>query len=280
MRLIVEETPDPVKWDALAVSVGGGYFHGYAEAAYHAAMVQGRPIFVKATDGHGRCMGVVTGALASSQVWPFSRHCGYAMLLALPAMADPSEDACLAFMRLLEETLRTRGAFSLRVYSYDSPSSEGVLSALGYRLSERNEFLVDLAGSVDEVWSRVRSERRTKIRKAEKLGVETRLENSIDALRVVLECQFCSMERRGINQSDVKGPIPPAERQRLESGCLDVFVTYCQGKPTNATAFGVLNNRPYYHVGGTFDEGHKLRWAGTLVVDRDQALQGKKAPVG
>jgi hypothetical protein len=253
MKISIEETPDAREWDSLVASLGGGYFHCHAETAFHSSGPGLRPAFIRAIDNSGRCIGVVTGTIALSRVWPFSRHCGYAMLLALPAMADSFQDACVGFLESIEARLRRQGVFSLRIYSHDSLNSDVILSRLGYRLSERQEFVVDLSCSLDDIWARLKGSRRTDIRKAERLGVETRLENTVETLRLVLKFQSGSLTRHGIDKEwDF-----PAERERLESGCLDLFVSYRNGAPVNAAALGVFNNRPYYHLSGTSAEGYK-----------------------
>jgi hypothetical protein len=253
MRVLIEETPESREWDVLAASLGGGYFHCSAETLFHSSGPGKRPVFIKGIDDSGECIGIITGTIVPSQVWPFSRHCGYAMLLALPAMVDASEDDCAGFLQAVERRLSRHGVFNVRIYSHDSLNSHVVLSKLGYRLAERQEFVIDLGPSLDEIWTRLKGTRRTDIRKAEKLGVETRLENTVEALRRVLEFQSGSLTRHGIDQQcDLD-----AERERLESGCLDLFVSYRNKAPLNAAAFGVFNDRPYYHLSGTSDEGYK-----------------------
>ena len=258
MRVTSTSQVNPQEWDALAVTLGGGYFHTHAEALCNAASGGGEPLFVKGLNQAGQCVGLLTGNLAMSRVWPFSRYCGYAMLQGLPATADGSEASQRAFMEALEAHLRDRGAFSIRVYSYDSPQSEQVLGGLGYRLTPRVEFLMDLTASVEELWSCLRGQRRTDIRKAEKLGVVTRVENTLEAYEQVYEFQAVSLRRHGVAKCEASEAVRRARLIRLQSGHIDVLVSYHEGKAVNASIFGTFNRRPYYLISGASELGYKV----------------------
>jgi len=244
-------------WNPLVARLNGGYFQCCAEVSCHASAPGACQLLAEGYDRRGCCIGVVTGVIVRSRIWPFSRFCGYAMLLSLPAMAPGFEDKQTAFMLALEQFLRKQGVFSIRVYSYDSPGSDTTLTALGYSLSERHEFIVDLDRPLEEIWARLQGTRRTDIRKAERLGVETRRQNTIEGLEMLLSFQSRSMARRGIKRPETAEPNIRAQRERLSSGNVDVFVSYLAGAPMNAALFGVFNNRPYYHVSGSSDEGYK-----------------------
>jgi len=246
------------EWAALAAALGGGYFHTPSEILCETASTGIEPLFVRGLDDTGQCVGVLTGNLAPSRHWPFSRYCGYAMLQGLPATADGSEASQRAFMEALEAHLRDRGAFSIRVYSYDSPQSEQVLGGLGYRLTPRVEFLMDLTASVEELWSRLRGQRRTDIRKAEKLGVVTRVENTLEAYEQVYEFQAVSLQRHGFAMREASETVRRARLTRLQSGHIDVLVSYHEGKSVNASIFGTFNRRPYYLISGASELGYKV----------------------
>ena len=256
MRITSCKNVNVEEWDAVAAALGGGYFHCHAEATYHATSTGTEPIYLQAMDDSGNCVGVTSGTVAKSHVWPFSSYCGYAMLLCVPAVADQSEETQTAVMAAMEDHLRRKGIFCVRVYSYDSLTSEGVLSSLGYDLSPRSEFCVDLTRSLDEIWQGFKGERRTDVRKAEKLGVVTRLENTQEALAMLSVFKAQSMERRGVSASPGT-EASAAERSRLETGKVDIFVSYQDETPVNASLFGFFNSRAYYHVSGSSDAGYK-----------------------
>lgn len=257
MKITATTNVNVEEWDDLAAAMGGGYFHCHAEVQYDAAVTDTAPLFVKAVDDLGQCLGVTTGTIAISRVWPFSRHCNYAMLLCLPAVGDRSVETERAIMAAIEEHLRRKGVFSIHVYSYDSPRSEAVLSSLGYDLSARSEFHVDLTRSLDDIWAGFKGHRRTDVRKAEKLGIVTRVENTPEALDLVLSFQAQSMGRRGKSMPSARERTILARRDRLESGRVDVLVSYRDETPVNAALFGFFNGRAYYHVSGSSDPGYE-----------------------
>lgn len=255
--MVTASRVDLGEWDAQAAALGGGYYHCHAQAVCDATRTGNDPLFVKALDESGACVGLVTGTMSGPGVWPFSRYCGSATLYGLPATADGSAEAGRAFMAAMERALRREGAQAVTVLGYDSPDGEAILGGLGYALSPRTEFYVDLARSEEEMWSGLKGERRTDIRKARKLGVETRLENTGEALDLVFNFYDESMRRHGIDLGETREDTARARRERLGGGRIDVFVSYREGEPVNGAIFGNFNGKPYYLVSGSSPAGYK-----------------------
>jgi lipid II:glycine glycyltransferase (peptidoglycan interpeptide bridge formation enzyme) len=124
-------------------------------------------------------------------------------------------------------------------------------------LSPRFEFYVDLQPSLEEIWAKFKDHRRRNIRKAEKLGVQTRRENTEESFDLLMSFQADSMRRRNVSAPQSPEHVVSARRKQLTSGDVDIFVSYHEGAPVNATLFGVFNNRPYYHVSGSSDDGYQ-----------------------
>jgi lipid II:glycine glycyltransferase (peptidoglycan interpeptide bridge formation enzyme) len=207
-------------------------------------------------DDAGQCVGLCIGRIARSKVWPFSRYCGYGMLLCLPATRQGQAGSERAFMVALADALRRDGVCSLQVYSHDSPNSQEVLGSLGYGLSERYEFYLDLGPDLDQIAAGFAGERRTDIRKAEKRGVQTRLENSSKGLELVYGFFGQSMRRRQIQGYDALAETEVAVRQeQLREGRGHVLVSYLAGEPVNAALFGLFNRRAYYLASGSAEAG-------------------------
>jgi lipid II:glycine glycyltransferase (peptidoglycan interpeptide bridge formation enzyme) len=179
------------------------------------------------------------------------------MLQSLPVTTDRSERMTRAFMEAAEPELRRRGAFSVRVYSFDSSMSEPVLAALGYDLASRWEFLIDLNRTLDEIWLGFAGERRTDIRKADKRGVTTRRENTSEALTTLDSFYSESMRRHGIATAVHDPQVALASKQRLESGKADLLVAYHGECPVSAALFVVFGGRAYYHVSGSSIAGYR-----------------------
>jgi len=245
------------QWDDLAAAVGAGYFQCHAEVVYYSVCAGAAPFFARVLDERGNGIGVVAAAVVRSNLWPFSQYCNWAMLPSLPVAADASAETERAILVALEEHLRHQGFFSVRIDSYDSVRSETVLSSLGYDLSSRSEFYIDLNPSLDDIWSKFKGHRRTDIRKAEKVGVQTRIENTNEGLERVMSFQAESMQRRDVMINQTPISIVDARQKQLESGNADIFVSYQGGTPINASLFGVFNNKPYYHVSGASDFGYR-----------------------
>ncbi len=249
---------DADEWNRQAADLGAGYFHTVTEPACLAMAAGSEPLFLRGRDAAGRVVALATGVLWRPRVWPMSRYCGQATLLGVPAIgADCGVDTA-AVLQAIELRLRAAGVFALRVDSYDSPGSDAVLGPLGYQLGERWEFVIDFSDRDRDLWDALAGERRTDIRRAEKLGVHTRCEQTSDAIALVAQFQRESMERRGQPIADATRQTE-AVGQRVSRGMGDIFVTYCDGQPVNAALLMYFNARAYYHMAGTSEAGKRCR---------------------
>ncbi len=273
MRVTVTDNLNAEEWDAIALAVDGGYFHCHAQAVYDMACGGAEPIIVRAQDDGGRWMGITNGSIVPSRFWPFSAHCNWATLYCLPATPDHSGATEFTIMRELEGNLKRKGVFSLRVLSYDSPHSQQVLSALGYALTLRSEFSIDLTQNLEVIWSRFAGERRTDVRKAEKLGVVTRLENTREAFDLVFAFYAQSMQRHKVAVAAPNERAMDAQRRQLESGHGDVLVTYRNGQPVNAAAFRRLQPKTLLSDQRRLGGRVQVLWPRAPPVDRHSALQ-------
>lgn len=110
MRMVTASRVDLGEWDAQAAALGGGYYHCHAQAVCDATRTGNDPLFVKALDESGACVGLVTGTMSGPGVWPFSRYCGSATLYGLPATADGSAEAGAPSWRRWSGAAPRRGA--------------------------------------------------------------------------------------------------------------------------------------------------------------------------
>jgi Acetyltransferase (GNAT) domain len=250
-RVQYESTADQAEWDGLAARLGGSFFHCHAHVMYQAAQGRAQPLFVRAYDRAGACVGVAAGVISSPRYWPFSRSCKTAAFGSLPAtggVGAPLEQEILAGV---EPSLHRQGVFALEVHSYESPSSGPVLSCLQYEPASRGEFYLDLSRDVEELWARMKGMRRTNVRKANRLGVETRQETSLAALERLYGFVRESLQRRGVAWRAPEGQAELVKDLLLDPGRALLAVSYWDGEPINAALFGLFAGKAYYLSGGS-----------------------------
>ena len=248
-------TVDQRNWDELAERLGGCFSHCYAYGVYESFRSNVVPLFVKAFDQNRECIGIAVGSIESPKYWPFSRFCKSAVIGALPTTRDKSPDLERAIMVALEKELKLRGVFRIHVCSYDSPNSVAVLSSLSYDLHGRVEFYLDLNRPLEDIWKMLKGARRTHIRKATKLGVETRIENDLASLLRLYSFQAESLQRRGILFDPPRGQADAAKALLLDTGRAIVLVSYLGGAPVNAALFGRFGRKAYYLASGATVSG-------------------------
>jgi len=246
------------EWDALVAYHGGSFFHCHAYGVHECARRNGEPLFTKAFDHKGECVGVALGTIVSPRHWPFSRFCRRAIFPALPATREKDVDIQRAIVVAIEQAFKGKGIFSIRICSYDSPLSASVLSSLSYELNDRCEFHIDLSVPKEVIWNNLKSARRNDIRKATKLGVETRMANTVADLQVLYGLQAESMQRRGM---DFHADIEQAAMTKallVDTGRAVLLVSYCGGIAINAAMFGCFEGKAYYLHSGSSLAGNKM----------------------
>jgi hypothetical protein len=268
---------DQCEWDRLAADLGGSFYHCYAYAMLESSRPRVEPLFVNAFDRSGECIGIVVCAVSSPRSWPFSRFCKTAVFGALPATKEKNAELELAMMNILERELRGRGVFQLRICSYESPNSRKVLSALSCELYDRVEFYIDLSRSMDDIWKMLKSARRNDIRKARKLHVESRLDNTMKGIQQLYSFQTESLQRRGILFDPFYTPAERLQTLLLDTNRTKLLVSYRDGVPVNAGLFGLFGGRAYYLASGASRDGYRscgpvhLLWTMIEMLKADDA---------
>jgi len=257
VTVILRKATGSAAWDEQAARVGGGFYHCYASVMYYATGLAAEPLFVKALDASGACVGVAAGTLSSSKVWPFSRYCRRAELPSLPVTADGDADLERAILERTEGELRRRGVFRVDVAAYESPHSAALLGALAYQLVPRTEFFIDLGRSLDDIRAAFSKGRRGDIRKAERLGVVIREQTTPETVDLTYELHDYSMSRRGVAARDAPERFRRARRDLAASGRVKVFVARLGGEPVDAMLCGLFGGKACNLVGGTNQAGYE-----------------------
>jgi len=256
LRIECASAVDAVEWDRLAVELGGSFFHSRAFALHEARHAHTRPLFVKVRDGAGRVMALAVATLGCPKLWPLSTYSRTATLGALPAPSIAGIQRTV--LSVLERELGGQGVYTIGVQAYDSEHSKDVLSSSSYSLVERVEFYLDLTPPLEEIAARLKGARRTDIRKAEKLGVETRLERGASSCAILRQMQASSMARRGIPSEGTEEHREDELRARLlEQDRAILLVSHHGGQAVNAAMFGVFGERAYYLYSGSSLEGNR-----------------------
>jgi hypothetical protein len=261
-RLTVDcaSTADADQWDELVKRHGGSFFCSHAFVAYQSRERNAAPLFLKAMAPGGECVGIAAANCVTPRYWPFSRLCKEAAVNCLPAVAG--SDPCLQgqVLAAMERLFARHGIFRIHVAGMDSKNSDTVLTRLGYALRERFEFYLDLSCDSETVWQRLRSEKRTKIRKAIKSGVRTREQNDRAGLEALWGLHTDAMGRRGFNYSasNASETMDAIQHLLLDTGRARLFIDYLEGAPVSAIICGVFGDRAGTFLAGSSLEGNKV----------------------
>jgi hypothetical protein len=236
---------DPEQWDTLAMELGGSFHHCHAYAMHESSRPNVTPVFVKAFNQAGECEGIAVGSILCPRFWPTSSYCKGAFFGALPATRNNSAETEQEIMSALTDALYRKGVFEIRFAAYESRNSASVLPSLSYQTKDRFEFYIDLTKPLDELWSSLKPTRRNKIRKATKMGVESRIDNNVGGLALLHRFQGESLQRRGIEFSAESERAEMMNASLLDTERAVLLVSYKDDEPINAALFGYLGGKVY-----------------------------------
>lgn len=269
-RFQVRESVDSSRWDAMVSLLGGTIQHSSAFAGYTlAADADNCPAFMSLQADDGTPIGAALGFRVRSPRRLLAPLTGRMWLPAMPAVCSEAKDALLEFLGHIEQYARRNGCVVLEVNSAASRSGREEFTRLGFELTERLEFELDLQRSEDDLWQEMEYKRRKNIKKAIRTGVTIRDlagENGIAELR---RLQGDSSQRIvGRGGPDITRQRRSAEdpvNVLLDAGLGRIVCGEVDGKIVSAGLFTQFNGLVYHTLSGHSEEALRSQ-APTLLV--------------
>jgi hypothetical protein len=275
-ELRVASQVDLSAWNVMVRSCHGTIFHA-AEWAMYTLCEQPNtvPQFYTLVDDDGSIAGVALGFRVKSSRALAGLLSGRRWLDALPAVRDKSAHTVSLFLRLIENHARQAGDVTLRVGSFISPQSERILQPLGFSISQRLEFELDLSHDEKVIFAGMNHGRQQAVKKAIKKAVEVREvlgEEGASHLRRLQRESIVRIAARGgpvgVNRKFPDGdPILILTR----AGVGRVVGGFVEGVCVSAAFFTVFNGVAYYTIAGHDSAG--LESCAPSLVVWDQILR-------
>jgi GNAT acetyltransferase-like protein len=255
MKLEILEQVETQDWDANMCSLGGTICHASAQAEYilseQSNTTARRLILI--SDAGERIGAAVGFQTRSPRKWiaPFT---GRFWLVSAPVVRPDVEDGLLQFLRQLEDYARAEGNAELEIGSSASHAGAAELETLGFDLTQRLEFELDLEKTEEELFEAMEYKRRKNIRKAKRSDViieELPGEQGIAELR---RLQGHSSERivarggRDITHTQPQSADPVMIL--LESGLGRIVVARVHDEIVSAGLFTHFNHLVYHTLSG------------------------------
>jgi len=254
-ELRVESQVDPSSWNASLCAYNSTVFHAAQWAEYVQAEQPGaRPDFYSLLDDDGSVAGMALGFRATSSRSLAASFTGRRWLDALPVVRDNTRTSASRFIRLIENHARRAGDVTFQVGSFASPTSEAILSQLGFSIERRLEFELDLTPDEKRLWDGMDYKRQKNIRKAARLNVEVKelpADEGASHLRRLQGASFVRVVQRGgplltqldSDRGDPTAVLTGAGLGRIVGGFVD-------GVCVSASFFTTFNGIAYHALSG------------------------------
>ena len=281
-ELRVTSRVDPSCWNELVRACHGTVFHSAEWADFVEADQRGvRGSFYTMLEADGSVGGLAVGFRAASSRTIAAPFTGSSWLDALPAVPDNNSTTVSCFIRLLEQHSRRAGDVTFRVGSYASPGSEAVLEPLGFSLSARLEFELDLTRDEASLWMCIDHRRRQRINGAKKAGVEVRelpYAEGVSHLRRLQAASFARISARGgpsLAERDWAEADPIAALARAGIGRL--AGGFVDGICVSASLFTSFNGVAYHALSGHDSKGLQTQAPSLVLWEMCRRFKGEGA---
>jgi CelD/BcsL family acetyltransferase involved in cellulose biosynthesis len=269
VKLDVTTTADPAQWDAAVLALGGTVYHSSAYARYvEAAEPNATAAYLTLAGPDGAPAGAAVAFAARSPRRLLRGLTGRVWLPALPAVGPAGRALLPEFLTAAEAHARAAGAVVLEVGSAASPDAGAALGALGYALTHRWEFELDLRPSEDELWEAMEYKRRKNIKKAVRMGVavaELPPDEGLAELRRLQEHSSRRIVARGGPDIAKRGRTDDPAARLLEAGLGRIVGATLDGQVISAGLFTNFGGLVYHTLSGHSEEALRSQ-APTLLL--------------
>jgi len=255
MKLEVTENVDPREWDEIICAVGGNICHSSAQADYVVANHPNTTVrYLSLLSDTGELIGAALGFQSRSPRKILAPFTGRFWLDSLPAVRPDVADALMQFLRFLEDYARSAGNTELDIGSSGSRTGALELEQLGFDLTRRLEFELNLELSEEELLKQIGFKRRNKINKAKRSGVMIQDLEGNQGIAELRRLQGHSSQRiivRGgqdITYKQEQGSDPLIIL--LESGHARIVGAWFNDEIVSAGLFTYFNHGVYYALSG------------------------------
>jgi hypothetical protein len=257
LRVVCHDRIDLETWNTRVSELGGSFFHCHEHVSHEAAEASGRPVFLEVFCGN-TLVGIAAGVVRTPRPPLLSHLCKEAWFNALPATRGGDALEEQAVLAACERAMRRMGIFRVKVDGCDSRNAAAVLSALGYQQSERFEFHLRLSSVVEQNWANLRSERRTKIRRATKESLSVRVGDGLEDVWTLINLSCEALQRKGMFAVAAGRSRDSMFQNLFKTGRTKVLICSNHEQPIGALLFGTFDGTACTLMAGSSGEGNRL----------------------
>ena len=240
----------PHDWDALLKECDGGFFH--APLGAEVAAQDGEPVFVRIFAGSD-IVGISAGVRRACRLSDIPRHVYFPTLPALAEGVSPR-----AALDALLQSFRHVEAAEVVMDSFDAHWS-GDATATATEARPRDEYVVPLLSTADELMASLSSGHRRQIRKGDKGAWRLELPEGDDARTLLVQVQEVAASRAAARGSGFAVRVP--RLQGLHNAGehpwgATVFTAWRESTVLAAAMVGWANGRAFYVIGGSTPAGY------------------------
>ena len=259
MNVEILTSVDPAEWNDDVKKLGGCCFHSYEWSMSSSKRSNAKPLYFRWVDESGVVQGGGFGLISGRSL---------AGIISNKTLSLGSFPACrdtAIFTSAIEKIIKYCSKSSiavLKMHSFGTPFGTEILQELGFSVSKRWEFLINLDISEDELWKKLHSKKRNLIRKGQKQNLSVK---KAEHLEDVMEFRTLALEtwqRKTIQGISFPGVAEEDYYKLLKSHLMDtglgrLYLAYDGKRPIAGSFFVGFNKKAYYMLSSASDQGLK-----------------------
>ena len=261
LRPVVSESIG-TRWREWVQEFGGNIYHSeeWADLRRRGNSI---PLFFHWLDRDERCAGIAVGIKSWSPVRYVGRFFKRLEFDTYPVSSGNDVDLTRCMLSHIVEYSKKSGYTDLSILSYHTRIQVPDLEQLGLSISPRVEFVLDLSMTEDDLWMRLSSHHRRKIKNAIKHGlVFDGASTTLDAARQFRNLQKRSRDRR-MQRGESVGTLDDAYFEEwcgryFERNLGRIFFLTHDQNPVSAAFVSLHGGQATYVYGGSSDDGFRM----------------------
>jgi len=246
---------NPTEWNDGVIRLNGCTFHTYEWSLFSSEVNQEKSIYFRLkNDGN---ITAQSFALKTSRTLLKTELFKSLSFGSMPAAKNETSQRDI--VEKLIQYAREDGITSISFHSFGTPYGSDILPELGFNVSKRWEFLLDLCDNEEDLWKKIHSKKRNLIKKGQKSGVVVKRCDDISEVLELRQLALATQKRK--EDADIDFPVADEsyyisiKKKLIDIGIGRLYLAY-EGQRAIAGAFFVgFHDSAYYVLSSADKEG-------------------------
>jgi hypothetical protein len=254
-HLEIVQNVKPTEWNDEVIRLNGCAFHTYEWSLFSSEVNQEKPVYFRLKNDDkiiAQSFGLKTSRTLLKKELFKSLSFG-----SLPAAENGATQKIM--VEKLIQYAQKDSVTSISFHSFGTPYGSDILQELGFSVSKRWEFLLDLCDNEENLWKKVHSKKRNLIKKGQKSGIIVKRCSDISEVLELRQLALATQKRK--ESADIDFPVADESYYRsIKERLIDIdigrlYLAYDGSRAIAGAFFVGFHGSAYYVLSSADKEG-------------------------